>query len=73
LNDCLRLTVSKGMRDDYALFSLTQTATRYVVGITASVQGGDLPDGTKQIVDDLILYALFRGFTFILLTSSSRL
>jgi hypothetical protein len=48
-------------RNDYALFSLTQTATRFVVGITANVQSGNVPDDTKQIVDDLVAYASLGG------------
>ena len=50
-------------RNDYALFSLTQTATRFVVGITAHVQSGIVPDDTKDIVDDLIVYASLGDLT----------
>lgn len=48
-------------RNDYALFSLTQTATRFVVGITAQVQSGTIPDDTKDIVNDLIAYVSLGG------------
>lgn len=50
-------------RNDVALFSLTQTAARFVVGITDNIQSGNVPDDTKQIVDDLIAYASLGGFT----------
>jgi len=60
-------------RNEYALFSLTQTATRFIVGITTNVESGDVPDDTKQIVDDLIAYASLGVLSFILLTPSSWL
>lgn len=54
----LALTIAESVegmrRNDVALFSLTQTAARFVVGITDNIQSGNVPDDTKQIVDDLI-------------------
>ena len=55
---------AKGMkRPDRTLFSLIQTATQLLVGITNTTPSGNVSDDTKEIVNNLIVYVLLGSFT----------